>query len=109
MAISRIAPMRRHKALPVPPKEAAGAIVGLPNARIVSGRERCALAQNGAPDCAPAARRGLPDQGLCVRQTASTRRPRRNVRRACGFQAGYRPKANVRARPSLRARSAVRA
>jgi hypothetical protein len=32
-------------------KDATDAIVGLPNARIVTVRERCAVAQNGAPDC----------------------------------------------------------
>jgi hypothetical protein len=36
-------------------KEAAGALIGLPNARIVAGRERCAAAPNGAPDCRAAA------------------------------------------------------
>jgi hypothetical protein len=36
-------------------KNAAGTIIGLPSARIVSGRERCAAAPNGAPDCRAAA------------------------------------------------------
>jgi len=36
-------------------RDAAGAIMGLPNARIVAGRERCAAAANGAPDCRAAA------------------------------------------------------
>ena len=36
-------------------KDAAGAIVGLPNARVINGRERCELAVNGAPDCRKAA------------------------------------------------------
>jgi hypothetical protein len=36
-------------------KDAAGALVGLPSARIVTGRERCAAAANGAPDCRAAA------------------------------------------------------
>ena len=34
---------------------AAGTIMGLPNARIVTGRERCTVAANGAPDCRAAA------------------------------------------------------
>jgi hypothetical protein len=34
---------------------ATGTIVGLPGTRVVNGRERCAVAANGAPDCAPAA------------------------------------------------------
>jgi hypothetical protein len=36
-------------------KGAAGTIMGLPNARIVTGRERCTVAANGAPDCRAAA------------------------------------------------------
>jgi len=36
-------------------KDATGAVIGLPNARVVSARERCAPAQNGAPDCQTAA------------------------------------------------------
>jgi hypothetical protein len=36
-------------------KDATGALMGLPNARVVSGRERCLVAQNGAPDCQTAA------------------------------------------------------
>jgi hypothetical protein len=36
-------------------KEATGAVIGLPNARIVTARERCALTQNGSPDCQTAA------------------------------------------------------
>jgi hypothetical protein len=36
-------------------KEATGAIVGLPNARVIVARERCVKAPNGAPDCLTAA------------------------------------------------------
>jgi hypothetical protein len=36
-------------------KDATGAVMGLPNARVVTGRERCAPAQNGGPDCQAAA------------------------------------------------------
>jgi type IV secretory pathway TrbL component len=36
-------------------KDATGTVIGLPNARVVSGRERCPAAQNGAPDCQIAA------------------------------------------------------
>jgi hypothetical protein len=36
-------------------KEATGAVVGLPNARVVTARERCTPAPNGAPDCQAAA------------------------------------------------------
>jgi hypothetical protein len=36
-------------------QQATGAIVGLPMARMITGRQRCPKAANGAPDCAPAA------------------------------------------------------
>ena len=36
-------------------KEATGAVIGLPNARIVIAREQCITATNGAPDCHAAA------------------------------------------------------
>ena len=36
-------------------KDATGAVMGLPNTRIVPVRERCAVAANGAPDCQAAA------------------------------------------------------
>lgn len=36
-------------------KDAAGAVVKIPAARVVAGHERCALAPNGAPDCVAAA------------------------------------------------------
>jgi hypothetical protein len=36
-------------------KNAAGVIIGLPNTRIVTSREACAAAGNGAPDCRAAA------------------------------------------------------
>jgi hypothetical protein len=36
-------------------KDAGGSVAGLPNARVVTSRERCAPAQNGAPDCQAAA------------------------------------------------------
>jgi hypothetical protein len=35
-------------------QEAAGAVVALPMARIVNGRQTCQMAGNGAPDCQPA-------------------------------------------------------
>src|SRR5262245_52094290 len=35
--------------------QATGAILGLPGTRVAIGRERCAVAANRAPDCAPAA------------------------------------------------------
>lgn len=36
-------------------KEATGAVVGLPNTRILAARERCVIAQIGGPDCQSAA------------------------------------------------------
>jgi hypothetical protein len=36
-------------------KDATGTVVGLPNARAITARERCVPAQNGAPDCQAAA------------------------------------------------------
>lgn len=36
-------------------KDATGAVIGLPNARVVTARERCAPAPNGSPDCQAAA------------------------------------------------------
>lgn len=36
-------------------KDAAGAVVRIPAARVVSGHEQCKLAPNGAPDCIAAA------------------------------------------------------
>lgn len=36
-------------------KDAAGAVARIPNARAVSGHEKCQLAANGAPDCLTAA------------------------------------------------------
>jgi hypothetical protein len=36
-------------------KDATDALVRLPNARVVDGRERCTMAANGAPDCRQAA------------------------------------------------------
>jgi hypothetical protein len=36
-------------------QQATGAIVSLPGTRMISGRQRCPAAPNGAPDCGPAA------------------------------------------------------
>ncbi|HEY7302276.1 MAG TPA: hypothetical protein VH684_30650 [Xanthobacteraceae bacterium] len=36
-------------------QQATGAVIALPGTRIVGGRERCAIAANGAPDCLTAA------------------------------------------------------
>lgn len=47
-------------------KGAVEAIVKLPNARVISGRESCAVAANGAPDCQAAA------ETLCRKQGFGT-------------------------------------
>ena len=45
-------------------KQAAGAVAGLRNARVVTGYERCGKAPNGAPDCLQAVAKLCRSQGL---------------------------------------------
>lgn len=45
-------------------KDAAGAVMRLPNTRLVEMRERCDKAPNGAPDCAAAAATGCRAKGF---------------------------------------------
>src|SRR5208282_5023188 len=45
-------------------KDAASAVVRLPNTRVVEMRERCDKAPNGAPDCAAAAATGCRAKGF---------------------------------------------
>jgi hypothetical protein len=55
-------------------KDATGAVIALPNTRAVTARERCAPAQNGAPDCQTAANtlcRGKGFQGGKILDTQS--------------------------------------
>ena len=47
-------------------RDAMGAVAKLPMSRVVQGRERCAVAANGAPDCLTAA------ETLCRKQGYST-------------------------------------
>jgi hypothetical protein len=47
-------------------RDAMGAVAKLPMSRVVQGRERCAVAPNGAPDCLTAA------ETLCRKQGYST-------------------------------------
>ena len=47
-------------------KNAVDAVAKLPAARMISGRERCAMAPNGAPDCVTAA------EALCRKNGFST-------------------------------------
>jgi hypothetical protein len=53
-------------------KDAAGTIIGLPNARIVTGRERCAAAANGAPDCRAAADAACRSKGFASGRSLDT-------------------------------------
>jgi hypothetical protein len=53
-------------------KDATGAVMGLPNARIVSVRERCAAAQNGAPDCQAAAAAACRGKGFQTGKSVDT-------------------------------------
>ena len=53
-------------------KDATGAVMGLPNARIVTVRERCAAAQNGAPDCQAAAAAASRGKGFQTGKTVDT-------------------------------------
>jgi hypothetical protein len=53
-------------------KQAAGAIVGLPSQHIVTGRERCAAAANGAPDCRAAADAACRAKGFAAGKSLDT-------------------------------------
>jgi hypothetical protein len=53
-------------------KDATDAVVGLPNARLVTVRERCAVAQNGAPDCQAAAAAACRGKGFQTGKSLDT-------------------------------------
>jgi hypothetical protein len=53
-------------------KDATDAVVGLPNARIVTARERCAVAKNGAPDCQAAAAAACRGKGFQTGKSLDT-------------------------------------
>jgi hypothetical protein len=53
-------------------KQAAGAIIGLPSQHIVTGRERCAAAANGAPDCRTAADAACRAKGFAAGKSLDT-------------------------------------
>lgn len=53
-------------------RDAAGALIGLPNARIFTGRERCAAAANGAPDCRAAAEAACRSKGFASGKSLDT-------------------------------------
>jgi hypothetical protein len=50
----------------------AAALIGLPNARIFTGRERCAAAANGAPDCRAAANTACRNKGFATGKSLDT-------------------------------------
>jgi hypothetical protein len=52
--------------------QAAGVIVGLPSQHIVTGRERCAAAANGAPDCRAAADAACRAKGFAAGKSLDT-------------------------------------
>jgi hypothetical protein len=54
-------------------KDATGAVAGLPNARMVTARERCPPAQNGAPDCQTAANTICHGKGFKTGKSLDTR------------------------------------
>jgi hypothetical protein len=53
-------------------KDATDAVVGLPNARMVTVRERCVVAQNGAPDCQAAAAAACRGKGFQTGKSLDT-------------------------------------
>jgi hypothetical protein len=58
-------------------RDAAGNIVSLPNSRIVTGRERCAAAANGAPDCRAAADAACRSKGFVSGRMLDTQQTRK--------------------------------
>jgi len=63
-------------------KEATEALSKLPVTRIVEGRERCALAPNGSPDCGPAAESICKAKGFKAGQSANIESARKCSARA---------------------------
>ena len=53
-------------------KDAAGAVMRIPNTRLVNGNEPCALAPNGAPDCVAAANALCRAKGFASGKSAAT-------------------------------------
>lgn len=53
-------------------KEATEALTKLPGARVVEGRERCAIAANGAPDCVAAAETVCKGKGFASGKSLET-------------------------------------
>jgi hypothetical protein len=53
-------------------KDATGAVIGLPNTRIVSVRERCPVAASGGPDCQTAAAMACRGKGFTAGKSVDT-------------------------------------
>jgi hypothetical protein len=58
-------------------RDAAGTIIGLPGTRVVTGRERCAAAANGAPDCRTAADTACRAKGFASGRMLDTEQSRK--------------------------------
>jgi hypothetical protein len=58
-------------------RDAAGTIIGLPGTRVVTGRERCAAAANGAPDCRAAADTACRSKGFASGRMLDTEQSRK--------------------------------
>jgi hypothetical protein len=58
-------------------RDAAGTIIGLPGTRVVTGRERCAAAANGAPDCRAAADTACRSKGFVSGRMLDTEQARK--------------------------------
>jgi hypothetical protein len=58
-------------------RDAAGTIIGLPGTRVVTGRERCAAAANGAPDCRAAADSACRAKGFASGRMLDTEQSRK--------------------------------
>jgi hypothetical protein len=63
-------------------KEATDALTKLSTSRIVEGKERCALAPNGSPDCGPAAEQICKAKGYKTGQSANIESARKCSARA---------------------------
>jgi hypothetical protein len=58
-------------------RNAAGTIIGLPNARIVTSHERCTAAPNGVPDCHAAADAACRNKGFASGKSLDTQSTRK--------------------------------
>ena len=87
------------RARPMPPRVRPMRSASLAPARIATGRERCAIAANGAPDCRLAAETLCKSKGFASRQQHRLRNRRTLLRRRCCSAAARSP-ANARSSTS---------